>query len=103
MRLTIYHDCGVAGSKREDVGAGDGSRAGSLESGLDLVDDLEAPGGVLVGVGPLLAHDGPAAVQQQRRVAALQVYLTTKYTAYLCAASSTTTSPAGGEETMHVP
>jgi hypothetical protein len=67
-----HHDGGVAGCKRQDVGAGDGGRAGSLERGLDLVDDLEAPGGVPVGVGPLFAHDGPAAVQQQRSVAALQ-------------------------------
>jgi len=70
----FYHDGGVAGGEGEDVGAGDGAGAGRLEGGLDLVDDLEAPGGVPVGVGPLLAHDGPAAVQKDRRVAALNYY-----------------------------
>ena len=67
-----YKDGGVACGEGEDVGAGDGAGAGGLEGGLDLVDDLESPDGVLVRVGVLLAHNGGAVVQQHRRVAPLQ-------------------------------
>ena len=44
---------------------------GGLQRGLDVVDDLEAPQRVLVGVGAFLAHDAAAVVQQHRSVAAL--------------------------------
>jgi len=46
---------GVAGGEREDVGAGDRGRAGMLDVGLDLVDHVEAPERVGVGLGVLLA------------------------------------------------
>jgi hypothetical protein len=71
LRTRTYHDHGVARDKGEDVGAGDGAVARRLDCGLDLVDDLEPPGGVLVRVRPLLARDLAAAVQQERRVASL--------------------------------
>ena len=70
----FYHDGGVAGGEGEDVGAGDGAGAGGLEGDLDLVDDLESSGGVAVGVGPFLADDAAAVVQQQRGVASLHTH-----------------------------
>ena len=73
-----YEDGGVAGGEGEDVGAGDGAGAGGLEGGLDLVDDLEAPERVLVGVGPLLADDVGAVVKQHGRVAPLQSHQDTR-------------------------
>ena len=66
-----YKDGGVTGGDGEDVGAGDGAGAGGLDGDLDLVDHLESSGGVPVGVGPFLADDAAAVVQQQRGVASL--------------------------------
>ena len=62
---------GVPGGQGEDVGAGDGGRAGVLEVGLDLVDDVEAAERV-VGLGALLAlEEGRGVVQEDRGVASL--------------------------------
>ena len=62
---------GVPGGQGEDVGAGDGGRAGVLEVGLDLVDDVEATERV-VGLGVLLAlEEGSGVVQEDRGVASL--------------------------------
>jgi hypothetical protein len=66
LRTRTYHDHGVARDKGEDVGAGDGAVARRLDCGLDLVDDLEPPGGVLVRVRPLLARDLAAAGAKRR-------------------------------------
>lgn len=66
-----YEFGGVAGGEGEDVGAGDGAGAGGLEGGLDLVDDLEPPEGVAIGVGILLADYAAAVVQQHGCVAPL--------------------------------
>jgi len=62
---------GVPGGQSEDVGAGDGGRAGVLEVGLDLLDDVEAAEGV-VGLGVLLALDERRGiVKEDRGVASL--------------------------------
>jgi hypothetical protein len=66
-----YKEGRVTGGEGEDVGAGDGAGAGVLQGDLDLVDHLESPGGVPVGVGPFLADDAGAVVQQYRGVASL--------------------------------
>jgi hypothetical protein len=66
-----YKDCGVAGCKGKDVGAGDGAGAGSLKGSLDLVDDLKPPEGIPVGVGPFLTNYAAAVIQQHGRIASL--------------------------------
>lgn len=70
-RRRPYQDSGVSCSEGKDVGAGHGARTFLLQCSLDLVDDLEPPRGVPVGVRPLLARYRPATVQQKRRVTAL--------------------------------
>lgn len=69
----MYQGSGVAGRKGEDVSAGDGAWAGSLESGLDLVDNLKPPEGVPVGVGPFLTDYAATVIQQHGRITALHV------------------------------
>jgi hypothetical protein len=62
---------GVPGGQSEDVGTRDGGRAGVLEVGLDLVDDVEAAKRV-VGLGVLLALDeGRGVIEEDRGVASL--------------------------------
>ena len=63
-----YGDNGVAGGDGEDVGAGDGLLAYTLQLGLDVVDDAEAPQRPHVRTR-VLFH----ARQQNRRVAALHI------------------------------
>jgi hypothetical protein len=66
-----YKDSGVTGRKGNDVGAGDGARAGSLKGSLDLVDNFKPPEGVPVGVGPFLANYAAAVIQKHGRVTSL--------------------------------
>jgi hypothetical protein len=61
--MNTYEDSGVAGGEGEDVGTGDHAGASCLKGDLDLVDDLESPEGVQIGVGPLLTDYAAAVVQ----------------------------------------
>ena len=61
--VCTYKDSRVTGGEGEDIGAGDSTGAGCLKGDLDLVDDLEPPEGVQIGVGPLLADYAAAVVQ----------------------------------------
>jgi len=68
-----YHDDGVPGGEREDVGAGDdGATALLLEAVVDVVDGLERGGAQReVGRRLLLSRAGGGAVQEHGGVAAL--------------------------------
>ncbi|BAS99700.1 Os07g0104366, partial [Oryza sativa Japonica Group] len=66
----LGEDDGVAGHEGEEVGAGDGGRAGGLELGLDAGDGVEATEG-LVGVGVPLGGVGAGGVEEDGGVAAL--------------------------------
>ena len=68
-----YQDSWITGCEGEDVGAGDSAWAGSLESGLDLVDHLKPPEGVPVGVRPFLTDYAAAVVQQHGCITALHI------------------------------
>jgi hypothetical protein len=61
--VSTYEDSGVTGGEGEDVGAGDSVGASRLKGDLDLVDDLEPPEGVQIGVGPLLTDYAAAVVE----------------------------------------
>ncbi|WVZ71700.1 hypothetical protein U9M48_020253 [Paspalum notatum var. saurae] len=69
----MYQGSGVTGCEGEDVSAGDCAWAGRLKSGLDLVNNLKPPKGVLVGVGPFLTDYAATVIQQHGCITALHV------------------------------